>query len=101
MPQKTKVAATSDVPVGSCATFDVGDHKIVVYNVDGEFHATTNTCVHQGGPLGDGLFDGKVVTCPWHAWQFDVCTGEALFDPGAKIDTYPVHVDGDAIYVEV
>ncbi len=101
MPQKTKVAAAGDVPAGTCKTFDVADTKIVIYNVDGTFYATTNTCVHQGGPLGDGLFDGTVVTCPWHAWQFDVVTGEAVFEPGVKIDCYPVHVDGDDIFVEV
>jgi nitrite reductase/ring-hydroxylating ferredoxin subunit len=101
MPQKTKVAAAGDVPAGTCKTFDVADTKIVIYNVDGKLYATTNTCVHQGGPLGDGLFDGSVVTCPWHAWQFDVATGEAVFESGVKIDCYPVHVDGDDIFVEV
>lgn len=101
MPQETKVATVSDVPPGSFKTVELEAGKIVIYNVDGEFHATTNTCVHQGGPLGDGLLDGKVITCPWHAWQFDVCTGEALFDPGAKIECYPVRVDGDDIFVKV
>ena len=101
MPQRARVASITDVPTGACKTFEVAEQKVVLYNVDGSFYATSNTCVHQGGPLGDGLFDGNVVTCPWHAWQFDVCTGEALFDPGAKIDTFPVHVDGDDIYIEV
>ena len=102
--QKAKIATVDDVPPGSRKTFHIGDTKIVLYNVDGTFYAlssTTNTCAHQGGPLGDGLFEASVVTCPWHAWQFDVCTGEAVFDPGAKIDCYPVHVDGDDILVEV
>lgn len=101
MPQKTKVAAVNDVPAGTCKTLDVADTKIVLYNVDGKFYATTNTCAHQGGPLGDGLFDGSVVTCPWHAWQFDVVTGEAVYEPGVTIDCYPVHADGDDILVEV
>lgn len=101
MPTKTKIATVQDVPPGSCKTFEADGKKIVLYNSDGELYATTNTCAHQGGPLGDGLFDGSVVTCPWHAWQFDVRTGEAIFDPGKKIDTYPVHVHGDDILVEV
>ena len=99
--QKAKIATVDDVPPGSCKTFQIGDTTIVIYNVDGNFYATTNTCAHQGGPLGDGLFEASVVTCPWHAWQFDVSTGEAVFDPGVKIDCYPVHVDGDDILVEI
>ena len=101
MAQRARVATVKDVPPGSCKTVTVDNKKIVIYNVDGKFYATTNTCVHQGGPLGDGLFDGATVTCPWHAWQFDVCTGEALFDPGQKIDCFAVHLDGDDISVEL
>ena len=101
MPAKTKVATVTDVAPGECKTFDIGGTKIVLYNAGGTFYATSNTCVHQGGPLGDGLFDGSVVTCPWHAWQFDVATGDAVFNPGVKIDCFPVHVDGDEIFVEV
>ena len=101
MPQRNKIATVNDVLPGSFKTFQIGDTKIVLYNVDGKFYATTNTCSHQGGPLGDGLFDGSVVTCPWHAWQFDVCTGESVFDPEAKIACYPVQVSGDDILVEV
>lgn len=101
MPRKTKVALVGDVSAGTCKTLDVAGAKIVLYNVDGKFYATTNTCAHQGGPLGEGLFDGSVVTCPWHAWQFDVATGEAVFERGVKIDCYPVHVDGDDIFIEV
>ena len=96
-----KVATVGDVPPGAFKTAEVEGRRIVVYNVDGKFYATTNTCAHQGGPLGDGLFDGNVVTCPWHAWQFDVATGEALFDPHVKLDCFPTHVDGDDILVEV
>ena len=89
-----------EIPPGAFKTVDLGNEKIVVYNVDGQFYATTNTCSHQGGPLGDGLFDGKTVTCPWHAWQFDVCTGESLFDPGKKLECYVVRVDGNDLFVE-
>lgn len=101
MAQRAKVADVNDVPPGSFKTVEVDSQKIVIYNVDGKFYATTSTCVHQGGPLGDGLFDGATVTCPWHAWQFDVCTGEAIFDPGQKIDCFTVHVDGDDVSVEI
>ena len=101
MPRRVKVASVNDVPPGAFKTVDVDGQKVVIYNVDGKLYATSNTCVHQGGPLGDGLFDGSTVTCPWHAWQFDVCTGEAIFDPGKKIDCFAVHVEGDDISVEL
>jgi nitrite reductase/ring-hydroxylating ferredoxin subunit len=75
--------------------------RIVVYNVGGSYFATDERCAHQGGPLGEGLLEGSVVTCPWHAWQFDVRTGQAIYDPGVCVRTYPVRVEGDDIFVEV
>ena len=96
-----KVATRGEIPSGTCKSVELGDKTIAIYNVDGDFYATTNTCAHQGGPLGDGLLDGKIVTCPWHAWQFDVCTGESVFDPGVKIDCFTVRLEGDDIFIEV
>jgi nitrite reductase/ring-hydroxylating ferredoxin subunit len=47
------------------------------------------------------LFEESVVTCPWHGWQFDVRTGESLYDPGRRLATYRVSVVGDDVLVEV
>ena len=100
MTEGTKIAK-SEISAGSCKTITVGEREIVVYNVDGEFFATSNICVHQGGPLGDGLLDGATIVCPWHAWPFDVRTGESLFDPGRKLDCFRVTVEGDDVVIEV
>ena len=48
-----------------------------------------------------GLLQASVISCPWHAWQFDVTNGESVFDPGAKIATFPVTMDGDDVLVDL
>lgn len=101
MSERIRVASASEVPPGSFKQVEAGDRKLLVYNVDGAFYATTSVCVHQGGPLEDGLFEGNAVTCPWHAWQFDVCTGTAVFDPQFQLETFSVHLDGDELLVDV
>ncbi len=101
MSEMLKVATASEVEAGACKAFEADGKTIVLYNVDGEFFATSSKCPHQGGPLGDGLVDGKTVTCPWHAWQFDLVTGEAIFDPGFKIDCFKVALRGDDILVDL
>lgn len=100
MPRYEKVAKVTDIAPGSFQAAEVRGRKIVLYNVDGTFYATDARCAHQGGPLGDGLLTGSVVSCPWHAWQFDVRTGEAVFDPGVRIACYAVKVEGDDVLVE-
>jgi nitrite reductase (NADH) small subunit len=99
MPNFVKVASTTDLKPGTAMTVTVDGQEIALYNVEGTIYATTNTCLHQGGPLGEGILQGRVVTCPWHMWEYNVCTGEMLGNSSVKLATYPVEVDGTDIKV--
>lgn len=101
MAERRKVATSSDITSGGLKIVETDGRKIVLYNVEGNLYATDGTCPHQGGPLGDGLFEGKIVTCPWHAWQFDVSNGRALYDEGISVACYRVIVEGTDILIEV
>ena len=94
-----RVASTADVKPGQAVVVEVNGKTLAVFNVDGAFHAIDNTCVHRGGPLGEGDIHGKVVACPWHGWQFDVTTGECVKNPAAKVEVYQVKVEGVDITV--
>lgn len=69
------VARVPDTPVG----------PVAVYHVDGAVYVSTDGCPHAGAVLSEGALDGRVVTCPRHGSQFDVCTGERLRGP-ADVD---------------
>jgi nitrite reductase/ring-hydroxylating ferredoxin subunit len=69
---------------------------VAVFAVDGRLCATQAKCPHLGGPLSEGSLAGKVLTCPWHGAQFDVCTGELLRGPATRaLDVYTVRIQGD------
>ncbi len=99
--QFTKVASRGDIPAGSGKVVEVGGKTLAVFNCDGTFYATDNTCLHRGGPLGEGMLSGATVTCPWHGWEYDVKTGACTMDEAQKVATYPVKVEGDDILVGV
>jgi nitrite reductase (NADH) small subunit/3-phenylpropionate/trans-cinnamate dioxygenase ferredoxin subunit len=94
-------AKKSDVPPGTIREFAVGGKTVALANVEGEFHAIDNTCLHQGGPLGDGPLEGKVVTCPWHGWEYDVTTGRVVQNATVGVSCYAVEVRGDEVFVNV
>jgi len=96
-----KAAAASEIANGQGKTCDVGGKAIAIFNVNGQFCAIDNTCVHRGGPLGEGDLDGNVVTCPWHGWQYDVTTGVSPVNPAAKVTKYNCKVEGGDILVEL
>ncbi len=95
------IAKASEVPPGTGKTCELNEHQVAVFNVEGKFHCTTNVCPHRGGPLAEGELEGTVVTCPWHGWRFDVTTGASPVNPAAKIETYPVRIEGDDVQVQV
>jgi 3-phenylpropionate/trans-cinnamate dioxygenase ferredoxin component len=96
-----KVASLSDLAPGTAKAVEVGDKAIALFNVDGTIFALDNTCLHQGGPLGEGMLEGDVVTCPWHMWEYNVRTGEKVDNPELKVSRYEVRVEDGEIQVAV
>jgi nitrite reductase/ring-hydroxylating ferredoxin subunit len=88
---------------------------IALFDVGGAVFAVSNHCPHRGGPMCHGRISGavlpsepydvvygledRVVTCPWHRWQFQLETGEALFDPLMQIPTYDVEVNDCTVII--
>ncbi len=97
MAEFVRVASTQDVKPGTGIVAEVAGKVLAVFNVDGTYHVTDNTCLHRGGPLGEGELEGETVSCPWHGWQFNVKTGVCVANPSAKITVYETTVDGSDI----
>ena len=60
------VAKLTDVPSGEGRVVEAGEVAIALFNIDGTFHALDNTCLHRGGPLGDGICvdgTGTILAC--------------------------------------
>ena len=96
-----KVGETKDLAAGQGKTIDVNGREIALFNVGGTFYAVDNTCKHRGGSLGEGELDGQIVTCPLHAWTYDVTTGECFDDPACGIDRFAVKVEGNDVLIEI
>ena len=101
MAEFVKVANLSDLGPGSSMTVEANGKAVALFNVDGTVYALDNTCLHRGGPLGEGFLEGDVVACPWHMWEYNVRTGEKVGDPSLKVATYPVEVEGNDITVQM
>ncbi len=101
MTEFVSVAKTGDISAGQGRVVEVNGKPIALFNVDGTYFAIDNICLHQGGPLGEGALDGKVVTCPWHAWTYDVSTGECTFNSSIRVDRFEVKVENGEVKVTI
>src|SRR5215472_17518673 len=48
---------------------------------DGRVFAMRDSCPHRGIPLSYGWFDGERVTCRYHGWEFEPCSGQCALIP--------------------
>jgi nitrite reductase (NADH) small subunit len=102
MPNFIKLTTQPELPATNEAKeFSCGDKEICVANVNGEFSAIDNTCLHQGGPLGQGMIEGGKVICPWHGWAWDPKTGEAAHNKNAKLAVYSLKIENGAALIEI
>lgn len=96
-----KFASLAELPPGSVLEIFRGDDCYALCNVDGDVRALAGVCPHAGGPLGQGTLDGTLITCPFHAWQFESATGTCMLDDEMRLETYPVRVENGEIFVDV
>jgi nitrite reductase (NADH) small subunit len=101
VPNFTKLTNQSELPpIDEAKEFPCGNKTICVANINGEFSALDNVCLHRGGPLGQGMIEGSKVVCPWHGWEWDVKTGQAVQDPSMKVAVYPLKIENGDVMVE-
>lgn len=96
-----KALSLAELPAGECREALVAGRPVALFNVDGVVYALSNTCVHRGGPLGQGILDGTTVMCPWHAWTWDVTSGCSTVNPELKVDRFDVKVEDGQVLVKV
>lgn len=95
--QRFEVCPASELEPGERRIETLGKFSVGVFNLNGEYYAIKNDCPHQRAPLCEGKLtgttssdqpgeynwerDGQIITCPWHGWEFDITTGDSVFNP--------------------
>ena len=102
MGEPTFVAALDDVPEGDNRAFDVNGVSILLCRTRNGLYAVANRCSHAGSELVSGIMKGSYLFCPSHGARFDLrdgsTKGQLTKEP---IRTYPVHLDGERILVDL
>ncbi len=113
MSERAVAMEASLLPPGGRAKVEAFGTEVAIFNLDGELFALANACPHHGGPLCHGRISGarlpsdpyehrwgrenRVLTCPWHGWEFDLETGRALFDERVRVRTFEARIEGDQV----
>lgn len=89
------------MPLNGIAEFTLeGGTKVCVLNAGERFYACQAACPHDGVALREGTFDGKVLVCLEHLWQWNLAEdGEPQGLAESALKMYPVEVKAGAVYV--
>jgi nitrite reductase/ring-hydroxylating ferredoxin subunit len=103
------ICPADEIRDGEKRIVDAEGLSIGIFNLQGEYYALNNACPHQLAPLCEGRVtgttssdavgeynwtkEGEIIRCPWHNWEFDIKTGESVFNPHVRTRTYEVDVE--------
>ena len=104
------VGSIDDLVDGQMSIVVAGGKEVGLLRWNDKVFAVLNVCPHRGAPVCAGIVspatvsqhtgslelnrERPILACSWHRWEFDVRTGQALYDK-AHLRTYPVSVDAD------
>ena len=110
MASRHVICRLSELPPGERRIVEIDRRSIGIFNVGGDLFAVRNRCPHRGAPLCRGVLadlvtgsepyryeiarEGQILRCPWHGWEFDLATGQSVFNPHrVRVKRYEVAVE--------
>lgn len=96
--QRLALCRTTEVEPGKAIRIEKGAVNVAVFNLDGEFFVTDDTCTHGPGSLSEGCIEGDRVECDFHGGAFNIRTGAVAAAPCmVPLKTYRTTVDADGM----
>lgn len=95
------IAALDDIPRQGARVVRTEAGCVAVFRTaDDRVFALEDRCPHKGGPLSEGIVHGTSVTCPLHAWVFDLATGQAQGADEGEVRSFPVRTEGGRVFLD-
>jgi nitrite reductase (NADH) small subunit len=115
--RRIALGPADEFPFGMCRLFTIGAREVGVIRLpSGTFRAVLNRCPHKAAPICKGIIggtwppsapgdlqfgrEGEVLVCPWHGREFDLRTGEELYQKRpTRLRLLPIEVDDGTVIV--
>lgn len=109
------VASVEDVPEGAARRVEVEGRALALVHLDGEFYALSDACPHKEARfsmvgtrtvVGEGTHgeldpEECTVKCPYHYWEFDLETGDAVSGSKKRVPTFETTVADGQVWVRL
>ncbi|MBN3894312.1 MAG: NifU family protein [Nostoc sp. NOS(2021)] len=96
-----KVATIDQVPEFSVLAVQLAGNSLILHRQGVRVTCYHNACTHLGSPLKEGKVENGIITCPSHGFQYKLETGECLTAPDVSLQSYPVNIKDDKVFVKL
>lgn len=97
---RTRLCRADECPKNGMRAFEAPDGlKVLVAHAGDRYFAYQAMCPHMEVPLEEGFYDGAVITCHQHLWQWNVWTGAPIGLAEAPLERYELLEAEGVLYV--
>lgn len=79
----------------------IGRRQVVIARLNGRLFAFDALCPHAQGPMERSEIEGAIVTCPLHAWRFDLERNGKELHGYRSLATFELKVADGRVLVDV
>ncbi|MDF1800074.1 MAG: ferric reductase-like transmembrane domain-containing protein [Planctomycetota bacterium] len=94
------VCAIDEIPEGRARVATISGERVAVFREGLTVTAVSSLCQHQNGPLGEGRILDGLITCPWHGYQYDPCSGRSPAPFTERVPTFRVVLRSGRVLVD-
>ncbi|MBB5190179.1 nitrite reductase (NADH) small subunit [Silvimonas terrae] len=97
-----QICALNDIPpLGSRVLERPAGNVAIFRTATDSVFALLDHCPHKGGPLSQGIVHGESVTCPLHAWNIDLASGQARAPDEGCARRFAAKVENGQVFVSL
>ena len=98
-----RLGSVAEIPEEEIRSYELGEARVAVANLDGRLYAFEDECTHQDCLLSEGsVTEEETVVCPEDGSVFDMNTGEPTAGPAEEpIRVFAIRVQMDWVEVDI
>ena len=97
---KTRLCRADECPRNGMKAFETAEGlKVLVVDTGDRYVGYQAFCPHMDVALEEGFYDGAVITCHQHLWQWEAPTGAPLGDAETPLDRYQLTEEDGVLYL--
>jgi len=96
-----KVATIEQVPELGVLSVQLAGTSLILYRQGVRLKCYRNACAHLGNTLEGGKVENGIIICPSHGFEYNLETGKCLTAPDISLQSYPVNIKGDKVFVKL